>query len=401
MSKILGINISHDTSVALVDEYTGTVLDVYEEERAIRTKYWSPSPDTELQVLYQHDMDDVSHVVFSSFDRRSFMIDIDESLSHNRELSRELIGIMESKQLSRSDFADICDSFDEVKIARDYTDDDGAIMKTIGKQLGRKDGEYAYSIGHHIHHAYSGYHLSPYFKDGEDALIIVWDGGGCRALWDEYPTHQEIESIYHGTPDGNIILLWQRLSNHRFHGDLDHVFPNDVANNTSCYADEEIRIEDVDYVLTSKPSAGMNFSNMSQALGTDSEGRAAGKVMGMASYGRPIQNVHDQFTLAQNLELDSFTHSCEIIRTALNYLPDSTNIVLSGGYSLNCTNNYKYLQAFPDINFFVDPVPHDGGTAVGCALEYYMTAGISQELEELLEGTTSEDYVKESVWSEE
>ena len=393
MSKILGINISHDTSIALVDEQTGEVLDVFEEERAIRNKYYDPNPDKELQVLYQHDMEDVNHVVFSSYDRRDFEIEIDPRLSENRELKQELVGIMESKQLSRKDFADIFESFEEVKLKKSYVDADEQFMKTIGKQLGRKEGEYAYGIGHHIHHAYSGYHLSPYYKDDEDALIIVWDGGGCRALWDEYPTHQEIESIYHGTPDGTVTLLWQRLSNHRFHGDLDHVFPNDVANITACFADEEIRIEDVDYVLTSKPSAGMNFSNMSAALGTDKLGRAAGKVMGMASYGRPLQNVHDQFTLSQNLELDSFTHSCEIIRNALNYLPDSTNIVLSGGYSLNCTNNYKYLQSFPDINFFVDPVPHDGGTAVGCALEYYMTADLENAEED------DEEYVKKSIWS--
>jgi predicted NodU family carbamoyl transferase len=395
MSKILGINISHDTSVALVDEQTGEVLDVYEEERAIRNKYYNPHPDKELQVLYQHNMDDVNHVVFSSFDRRDFEIEIDPRLSENRELKQELVGIMESKQLSRKDFADIFESFDEVKLKKSYVDADEQFMKTIGKQLGRKEGEYAYGIGHHIHHAYSGYHLSPYYKDDEDALIIVWDGGGCRALWDEYPTHQEIESIYHGTPDGTVTLLWQRLSNHRFHGDMDNVFPNDVLCITACLADEEIRIDDVDYVLTSKPSAGMNFSNMSAALGTDELGRAAGKVMGMASYGRPIQNVHDQYTVSQNLELDSFAHSCEIIRTALNYLPDSTNIVLSGGYSLNCTNNYKYLQSFPDINFFVDPVPHDGGTAVGCALEYYMTADFNNAEE------NDEEYVKQSVWSEE
>jgi len=395
MSKILGINISHDTSVALVDEQTGEVLDVFEEERAIRNKYYDPNPDKELQVLYQHDMEDVNHVVFSSYDRRDFEIEIDPRLSENRELKQELVGIMESKQLSRKDFADIFESFEEVKLKKSYVDADEQFMKTIGKQLGRKEGEYAYGIGHHIHHAYSGYHLSPYYKDDEDALIIVWDGGGCRALWDEYPTHQEIESIYHGTPDGTVTLLWQRLSNHRFHGDMDNVFPNDVLCITACLADEEIRIEDVDYVLTSKPSAGMNFSNMSAALGTDELGRAAGKVMGMASYGRPIQNVHDQYTVSQNLELDSFAHSCEIIRTALNYLPDSTNIVLSGGYSLNCTNNYKYLQSFPDINFFVDPVPHDGGTAVGCALEYYMTADFNNAEE------NDEEYVKQSVWSEE
>ena len=42
--------------------------------------------------------------------------------------------------------------------------------------------------------------------------------------------------------------------------------------------------------------------------------------------------------------------------------------MLSGGYSLNCTNNYKYLEKYPDYQFFVDPIPHDGGTATGAAL---------------------------------
>ena len=107
-----------------MDEQTGEVLEVYEEERAIRSKYYNPTPDTELQVLYQHDMDDVHHVVFSSFDRRDFMIEIDEGLAQDRELKQELVGIMESKQLSREDFADICESFDEVKIKKSYVDDD-------------------------------------------------------------------------------------------------------------------------------------------------------------------------------------------------------------------------------------------------------------------------------------
>jgi len=41
---------------------------------------------------------------------------------------------------------------------------------------------------------------------------------------------------------------------------------------------------------------------------------------------------------------------------------------LSGGYALNCTNNAKYLDAFPNHQIFVDPVAHDGGTAVGGAI---------------------------------
>ena len=112
----------------------------------------------------------------------------------------------------------------------------------------------------------------------------------------------------------------------------------------------------------------MNFSNLSAALGTDEEGRAAGKVMGMASYGRIRKNVFNQFTVAQECEIASYEHTCDIIDNAIKRNPDTKNIVLSGGYSLNCTNNYKYLEAYPDDQFFVDPIPHDGGTAVGAAL---------------------------------
>ena len=44
------------------------------------------------------------------------------------------------------------------------------------------------------------------------------------------------------------------------------------------------------------------------------------------------------------------------------------NIVISGGYGLNCVANYFYKKTFPDLNIYVDPLSHDGGTALGLAL---------------------------------
>ena len=44
-----------------------------------------------------------------------------------------------------------------------------------------------------------------------------------------------------------------------------------------------------------------------------------------------------------------------------------TNIVVCGGYGLNCVANYKYLQAFPDLNIYCEPISHDGGTSIGGA----------------------------------
>jgi len=43
------------------------------------------------------------------------------------------------------------------------------------------------------------------------------------------------------------------------------------------------------------------------------------------------------------------------------------NIVIAGGYGLNCVANYYYKERFPELNIFVDPVSHDGGTSVGLA----------------------------------
>jgi carbamoyltransferase len=46
------------------------------------------------------------------------------------------------------------------------------------------------------------------------------------------------------------------------------------------------------------------------------------------------------------------------------------NVVLSGGYALNCVANYYYLTKLKEqgINLYVEPVSNDGGTAMGVAL---------------------------------
>ena len=61
--------------------------------------------------------------------------------------------------------------------------------------------------------------------------------------------------------------------------------------------DEEIKDGDADVIISSKPSSGMNFSNLSKQFGCDELGRGAGKVMGMASYGRVRFNVFNQYFL--------------------------------------------------------------------------------------------------------
>ena len=48
-------------------------------------------------------------------------------------------------------------------------------------------------------------------------------------------------------------------------------------------------------------------------------------------------------------------------------LTGKKQIVISGGYGLNCVANYYYKKRFPDLEIYVDPISHDGGTALGLA----------------------------------
>ena len=57
------------------------------------------------------------------------------------------------------------------------------------------------------------------------------------------------------------------------------------------------------------------------------------------------------------------------------------NVVLSGGYALNCVANYYYLTKLKElgINLYVEPVSNDGGTAMGVALLGFHTITQSSE----------------------
>lgn len=70
--------------------------------------------------------------------------------------------------------------------------------------------------------------------------------------------------------------------------------------------------------------------------------------------------------LAFKLQKETFKHTCTLIDKAIK-LTGKDKIVLSGGYFMNCVNNYKYTKKFPELEFFVDPMPHDAGTSVGAA----------------------------------
>jgi len=86
----------------------------------------------------------------------------------------------------------------------------------------------------------------------------------------------------------------------------------------------------------------------------------------------------DDLTLLENrrdmayaIQTESQQMVLDLIRKAVK-ISGNKNVVLSGGYGLNCVANYWYLDQLKGegINLYVEPVSNDAGTAIGAA--YYI-----------------------------
>ena len=104
--KILGVNISHDTSCAVIED--GEVVSVYEEERSRRSKWWSPTDDSS-NVYEELGLLSIDHkqlhrpdlLTFASFDRRDLKLDFKDRVLKDRVLQGELISVLSEQQLTR------------------------------------------------------------------------------------------------------------------------------------------------------------------------------------------------------------------------------------------------------------------------------------------------------------
>ena len=82
-----------------------------------------------------------------------------------------------------------------------------------------------------------------------------------------------------------------------------------------------------------------------------------------------LQNRRD---LAYKIQTESQEQVLSLIRSSVE-ASNTSNVVLSGGYGLNCVANYWYLDKLKDegINLYVEPISNDAGTAMGAALLHY------------------------------
>ena len=240
---------------------------------------------------------------------------------------------------------------------------------------------------HHDHHAYCGFYNSNF----DDALVLVMDGGGAQQL-DERIDDNPLENIYWQKPwlyvesdsiyyidKYKLTKLYKRYST--YYNIFRRKSIRDIIN--TLYTDNDLfnytRVKDgVEELYTSLPGPGMVFIGLCAQITGEKEGFDAGKMMGLSSYGK-VGGDSDE-DLCKEAQIATEKYTMRMIEKALD-MSTCRNLVLTGGYAMNCVNNYKYAQHFKGVNFFVDPVPHDGGTAIGAAvwLDDYFQKSFSDE----------------------
>ncbi len=248
----------------------------------------------------------------------------------------------------------------------------------------------------HLHHL--GHAANTFYGSGfETAAAVIVDGAGSVHREQMAQTGQiiegyETETIYHCSYPHEFDAVYKRYSN---------------GDGNSAYYDNGIQEFDGSVTITKAYEAvsfylGFGFIE-------------AGKTMGLAPYGKYDENSLDFFVngkgnknlliprypagamidedrynylkryiepsewhrefalvrdvdknLAWHVQRDTEEQMFNLIQRAID-ITGETNIVISGGYGLNCVANYKYLKKFPEIKFYIDPISHDGGTAIGLA----------------------------------
>ena len=117
-----------------------------------------------------------------------------------------------------------------------------------------------------------------------------------------------------------------------------------------------------------------------------------GKAMGLASYGssnklfenlflekkwniEPIKKVEvDNYKLHADFCYEVQQQTQKVIGDLIEDSIEKKGIqkvCISGGYGMNIVANYYYLQRFPDVKFYFEPLCNDNGVSIGAAMNSY------------------------------
>ena len=242
---------------------------------------------------------------------------------------------------------------------------------------------------HHEAHAASAFYNSGFDK----AVCVIIDGGGTggtwsketfdldvQKTWDGINAGVETESVYVMSYPATTELLYKRIYK-----------PSLKARYNLGAMHFEPFI-----------GPGFLYSALSTRLGHGA--LECGKAMGWSSYGKPnpkLKIYTEDGTVDRNLYISDTLNAYKanllsfhkykeedycyavqkgtenyVLNLIMKAIENSgcKNVVLGGGFMLNCVANYEYLKHLPEgTNIYVDPPASDAGLAIGLAKKFWNT----------------------------
>jgi carbamoyltransferase len=206
---------------------------------------------------------------------------------------------------------------------------------------------------HHLYHAYSGFYNSGF----DEAICFSLDASGAVLNNGEI----EIETVYHLNKNSKETQLYQKTREFRT-----------IKVNGSFWK----YISSID---ENNLSVGEKYQKISADFGYNPID-GAGKIMGLGQYKNHKEKLQYPYNTgewkqkvnqAYQLQQETQTHVLNLIK---KYTEETgiRNVVISGGYGLNCVANYHYLKNLKDINLYIDPVCFDVGISIGSAYYHYL-----------------------------
>lgn len=298
----------------------------------------------------------------------------------------------------------------------DFTGDD--IYTGIFRKLGlirRNENPYQHPQVIDLSHVHHKLHAAcAFYRSGfNEAVAVIVDGAGTFIplnIGGEQVTGWEVESVYSCAYPETFRTVYKHIG---LRG------PNlgfSVPDFDSKIYDEPGHVHEA--LITDRAGITKVYEAVTRYCGWSPI--EAGKTMGLFPYGKPSDKIPKLFDdtstwpLAnRNIIVPTYPNGAVVNSGLFEYLNDNHNekdvtiydnrrdlayacqtqtqeqvvklirkavektglkkVVISGGYGLNCVANYHYLEALKDegIEFYVEPISNDAGTAIGAGLMFY------------------------------
>jgi len=260
------------------------------------------------------------------------------------------------------------------------------------RKIARKKWEFETTyidMNHHEMHAACSFYNSGF----ESAACVIADGAGSFLQMQEVPdTLYEFETIFHAEYPEEFEQVWKHVGTKAaigFHEPEPNTFITEYPGHTKMYeavtqycgfpAIEAGKLMGLapygkpndelpsffkdgwgnrDLIVPTYPNAATINEARFEILKNDKHNQQKGEI---------LEHSEVQKDMAYKIQEETSERMCELIEKAVE-LTSEKNIVVCGGYGLNCVANYKYWERFPDLNIYCEPISHDGGTSIGGAL---------------------------------